>query len=84
MEDDRRFPNFVGKNQYKQPASAVNQQVRMRFALLMMDTCWLALLTGETRIPFPYLPFDPTRTEPVEMEYTHVDGMCHVKQRTIH
>lgn len=79
MEDDRRFPNSVGKHQYKQPASAVNQQVRMRFALLMMDTCWLALLTGETRIPFPYLPFDP-----VEMEYTHVDGMCHVKQRTIH
>ena len=68
MEDDRRFPNSVRKHQYKQPASAVNQQVRMRFALLMMDTCWLALLTGETRIPFPYLPFDPMRIEPIEME----------------
>lgn len=84
MGDDRRFSNSTGRHQYKQPASAVNQQVRMRFALLMVDTCWLALLTGETRIPFPYLPFDPTRTEPIEMEHIYDNGMYDVIPRTIH
>lgn len=71
-------------NQYKQPASAVNQQVRMRFALLMMDTCWNALLTGETRIPFPYLPIDPVRTNHMKMEHIYDNGMYDVIPRTIH
>lgn len=70
--------------QYKQPASAVNQQVRMRFALLMMDTCWPALLTGETRVPFPYLPFDPARIEPTKMKHTYADDMASTKPHTIH
>lgn len=41
--------------QYKHPYSSTNEMVRTRLVLLLMDTCWPALLTGESRAPFPYL-----------------------------